>query len=168
MSSTRCRALTLRLPSQRGKRITTQEQRPQRDPITGQIIGAAIEVHRQLGPGPLESPYRECLCHELRLRGFTTVRERLVPLIYKGIRVDAGYRADLIVDERVLIELKCVERLAPIHTTQVTTYLRLSSLHLGLLMNFNVAVLRDGIVRVVLGCATSRGLYRSGFRILRI
>jgi GxxExxY protein len=78
------------------------------------------------------------------------VRERVVPLIYKGIRVEAGYRADLIVDERVLIELKCVERLAPIHTTQVTTYLRLSRLHLGLLINFNVLLLRDGIVRVVL------------------
>jgi GxxExxY protein len=130
--------------------ITAQGERGPRDPITGQIIGAAIEVHRQLGPGLLESAYRECLCHELRLRGFTPLRERVVPLIYKGIRVDAGYRADLIVDERILIELKCVERLAPIHTTQVTTYLRLSSLHLGLLINFNVPLLRDGILRVVL------------------
>ena len=90
------------------------------------------------------------MCYELRSRGFNTIRERVVPLVYKGVRVDAGYRADLIVDERVLVELKCVERLAPIHTTQIVTYLRLSGLHVGILMNFNVAFLRDGIVRVML------------------
>ena len=133
----------------RAESITTEAPRAQRDSITGKIIGAGIEVHRQLGPGLLESAYRECMCYELRLRGLGTVRERTVPLIYKGVRIDAGYRADLIVDERVLVELKCVEKLAPIHTTQVITYLRLSGLHVGLLMNFNVAFLRDGIVRVV-------------------
>jgi GxxExxY protein len=135
--------------SSRAKSITTAAPRAQRDSITGQIIGAGIEVHRQLGPGLLESAYRECLCYELRLRGFSTVRERIIPLVYKGVRVDAGYRADIIVDERVLVELKCVERLAPLHTTQVVTYLRLTGLHVGLLMNFNVAFLRDGIVRVI-------------------
>ncbi len=107
-------------------------------------------MHRQLGPGLLESAYRECLCHELRLRGLSTVRERIVPLVYRGELVDAGYRADLIIEERVLVELKCVERLAPIHTAQVVTYLRLAGLRVGLLMNFNVAFLRDGIVRVIL------------------
>ena len=107
-------------------------------------------MHRHLGPGLLESAYRECLCYELQLRGLGTVRERIVPLLYKGVRIEAGYRADLIVNERVLVELKCVEKLSPIHTTQVVTYLRLSGLHVGLLMNFNVAFLRDGIVRVVL------------------
>ena len=107
-------------------------------------------MHRQLGPGLLESAYRECLCYELRLRGLRTVRERIIPLVYKGVHVDAGYRADIIVGERVLVELKCIERLAPIHTTQVITYLRLTGLHVGLLMNFNVAFLRDGIVRVIL------------------
>ncbi|HJR67256.1 MAG TPA: GxxExxY protein, partial [Gemmatimonadaceae bacterium] len=132
------------------KSITTEAPRAQRDSITGQIIGAGIEVHRQLGPGLLESAYRECLCWELRLRGFSTVSERIVPLVYKGVRVDAGYRADIIVDERVLVELKCIEKLAPIHTTQVVTYLRLAGLHVGLLMNFNVPFLREGIVRVVL------------------
>ena len=133
--------------SQRVKNIAEAIERAS---LTREIIGAAIEVHRHLGPGLLESAYRECLCHELRLRGFGTIRERVVPLVYKGVRVDAGYRADLIVDERVLVELKCIERLAPIHTTQVVTYLRLSGLHVGLLMNFNVPFLRDGIVRVVL------------------
>lgn len=122
----------------------------QRDPFTAEIIGAAIEVHRHLGPGLLESAYRECLCYELQLRGLIAVRERLLPLTYKEVRLDIGYRADLIVNERVLVELKCVERLAPIHTTQVVTYLKLCGLRLGLLMNFNVPFLRDGVVRVVL------------------
>ena len=128
------------------KGITTELKK---DPITSRIIGAGIEVHRHLGPGLLESAYRECLCYELGFRGFSTVRERLVSLVYKGVRIDAGYRADIIVDDRVLVELKCIERLAPIHTTQVVTYLRLTGLHVGLLMNFNVAFLRDGIVRVI-------------------
>lgn len=114
------------------------------------IIGAAIAVHRHLGPGLLESAYRECLCCELRLRGLAVERERVVPLVYKGTRVDVGYRADLIVNERVLVELKCVEKLAPIHTSQVVTYLRLCGLHVALLMNFNVPFLREGIVRFVL------------------
>ena len=130
--------------------MTNETARAQKDPLTGQIIGAGIEVHRQLGPGLLESAYRECLCHELRLCGLTLERERIVPLIYKGVRVDVGYRADLIVNHRVIVELKCVERLASIHTTQVVTYLRLSGLHVGLLMNFHVPFLRDGVVRVVL------------------
>ena len=135
--------------SQRARSITIETPGAQKESITGQIIGAGIEVHRHLGPGLLESAYRECLCYELRLRGFHTLRERVVPLVYKGVRVDAGYRADLIVDERVLVELKCIERLAPIHTTQIVTYLRLSGLHVGLIMNFNVPFLREGIVRVV-------------------
>ena len=121
-----------------------------KDPITSQIIGAAIAVHRHLGPGLLESAYRECLCRELQLRGMTAACERAIPVTYKGIRVDLGYRADLIVDERVLVELKSVERLAPVHATQVITYLRFSGLHVGLLMNFNVPLLREGILRFVL------------------
>jgi len=136
--------------SRRAKSITTEAQRAQSDPLTREIIGAGIEVHRHLGPGLLESAYRECLCWELQHRGFTVERERALPLIYKGARVDVGYRIDLIVDERVLVELKSIERLATIHTAQVLTYLRLSSLHLGLLMNFNVSRLTDGIVRVML------------------
>lgn len=109
-----------------------------------------MEVHRHLGPGLLESAYRECLCWELRQRALTVQRERAIPLLYKCTRVDVGYRADLIVNERVLVELKSIERLAAVHTAQVITYLRLSGLRTGLLLNFNVPVLKDGIVRVVL------------------
>lgn len=90
------------------------------------------------------------MCCELQLRGLTAVRERAIPVTYKGVRVDLGYRADLIVNERVLVELKSVERLAPVHATQVITYLRFSGLRVGLLMNFNVPVLRDGLMRLVL------------------
>jgi GxxExxY protein len=147
MTSVGDQAGTLRPSIATRQSITTDAQR---DPITGQIIGAAIAVHRHLGPGLLESAYRECLCCELHLRGLTAARERLVPVIYKGIRVDVGYRADLIVNERVLIELKSIERLAPVHATQVITYLRFAGLRVGLLINFNVPLLRDGIVRLVL------------------
>ncbi|MGQ0713072.1 MAG: GxxExxY protein [Gemmatimonadaceae bacterium] len=121
-----------------------------KDPLTAGAIGAAIEVHRTLGPGLLESAYRECLCRELRQRGLVVERERAVPLVYKGIRVEVGYRVDLLVNERLPIELKCVERLAPVHTYQMITYLRLLGLHVGLLINFNVRLLKEGIVRVVL------------------
>ena len=107
-------------------------------------------MHRQLGPGLLESAYRECLCWELNHRGLTIEREMALPLVYKGVHVDAGYRLDLIVEKRVLVELKAVERLAPVHTAQVLTYLKLTGLRVGLLMNFNADVLRDGIVRLVL------------------
>ncbi len=138
------------LLSQRAKSITTEAPRAQRDSLTGQIIGAGIEVHRQLGPGLLESAYRECLCWELNHRGLTIEREMALPLVYKGVHVDAGYRLDLIVEKRVLVELKAVERLAPVHTAQVLTYLKLTGLRVGLLMNFNADVLRDGIVRLVL------------------
>lgn len=138
------------LLSQRAKSITTEAPRAQRDSLTGQIIGAGIEVHRQLGPGLLESAYRECLCWELNHRGLTIEREMALPLVYKGVHVDAGYRLDLIVETRVLVELKAVERLAPVHTAQVLTYLKLTGLRVGLLMNFNADVLRDGIVRLVL------------------
>jgi len=136
--------------SQRAKSITTEAQRAQRDPLTAEIIGAGIEVHRHLGPGLLESAYRECLCWELQHRGLAVQRELALPLCYKGLCLDASYRLDLIVNERVLVELKAVDRLAPVHTAQAITYLRLSGLHLGLLMNFNARVLKDGIVRLVL------------------
>jgi GxxExxY protein len=135
----------------RAERIpTTEANANQRDPLTAVIIGAAITVHRYLGPGLLESAYRDCMCCELGLRGLAVARERVVPLIYKGTRVDVGFRADLIVNERVLVELKAVERLVPIHTAQTLTYLGLSGLRVGLLLNFNVPFLREGIVRLVL------------------
>ncbi len=150
MTVARYPASTLGVLYARAKSITTEAQSAQRDSITGQIIGAGIEVHRQLGPGLLESAYRECLCWELHHRGLSMEREIALPLVYKGVHVDAGYRLDLVVEKRVLVELKAIERLAPVHTAQVITYLKLSRLRIGLLMNFNTELLRDGIVRVVL------------------
>jgi GxxExxY protein len=119
--------------------------------ITHEIIGAAIEVHRQLGPGLLESSYRECLCRELLLRGIPFEREKPLPLEYKGIHLGCGYRIDLLVAGSVVVEIKAVEALAPIHDAQLLTYLRIGDWRLGLLINFNVAVLKSGIRRRILG-----------------
>lgn len=118
--------------------------------LSQQIISASIEVHKVLGPGLLKSAYEECLYHELSHRSIRVRRQVPVPLIYKNIRLDCGYRIDILVEQIVLIELKSVERLDPIHHAQVLTYLRLSKLWLGLLINFNVPVLRLGIKRFVL------------------
>ena len=120
------------------------------DPLTEKVIGAAIEVHRVLGPGLLESAYQECLCHELRLSGLSFKREAPLPVLYKGIRLDCGYRLDLVVEGQVIVEVKSVERLLPIHEAQLLTYLRLAQIHTGLLLNFNVPALRQGIKRMVL------------------
>lgn len=118
--------------------------------ITDKIIGAAIEVHRVLGPGLLESAYEECLCHELELRGLAFQRQVQLPVRYKEVLLNCGYRLDLVVAEAVVVELKAVERLEPVHEAQLLTYLRLSQLRVGLLINFNVALLKQGIVRRVL------------------
>ena len=118
--------------------------------LSREIISAAIEVHKYLGPGLLESAYEECLCHELRYRSIPVLRQVPVPLVYRNIKLDCGYRIDVLVDQLVLIELKSIERFDPIHEAQVLTYLRLSKLWLGLLINFNVPVLRLGIKRYVL------------------
>jgi GxxExxY protein len=118
--------------------------------ITEQIIGAAIEVHRVLGPGLLESAYEECLCHELRLRGVAFERQRLLPVAYKGVKFDCGYRLDLLVANAVVVEIKAIESIEPIHEAQLLTYLKLGGWKLGLLINFNVPVLKDGIRRRVL------------------
>ena len=117
--------------------------------LTGEIIGASIEVHRELGPGLLESSYEICLCHELDLRGITYKFQDPLPLEYKGIRLDCGYRLDLIVANAVVVEIKSVTGLAPIHEAQLLTYLKLTGIKVGLLINFNVAVLKDGIRRLV-------------------
>jgi len=119
--------------------------------LTGQIIGAAMEVHRALGPGLLEATYEECLCHELALRQMPFVRQRPLPVEYKGVKLDCGHRLDLLVAERVVVEIKAVEELLPIHRAQVLTYLKLGGWRMGLLINFNVPVLKDGVVRLVLG-----------------
>ena len=118
--------------------------------VTDQILGAGIEVHKALGPGLLESAYEQCLCHELRLRNVQFARQVAVPVRYKGIELDCGYRVDLLVEDSVVLELKAVDRLMPIHEAQLLTYLRLSEKRVGLLMNFNVSALRHGVVRRVL------------------
>ena len=118
--------------------------------LTEDIIRAAIEVHRALGPGLLESAYEECLCHELNLRGIAFRRQVELPVEYKGVKLDCKYRMDLVVEGAVVVEVKAVERLLPVHDAQLLTYLCLSARRVGLLLNFNVSVLRTGIVRKVL------------------
>lgn len=118
--------------------------------LTHSIIGAAIEVHRVLGPGLLESAYEECLAHELTLRAIPYERQKPLPVVYKGIKLECGYRVDLPVGGRVIVELKAVEALAPVHDAILLTYLRLSGCKIGLLINFHCAVLKDGIRRRVL------------------
>src|SRR5215212_7604362 len=123
---------------------------PHVNELTYEIIGAAIEVHRTLGPGLLESSYRECLCRELSLRKIDFKREHALPVRYKGIQLECGYRIDVLVAQLVVVEIKAVEALAPIHDAQLLTYLRLGGWNVGLLINFNVVVLKDGIRRRVL------------------
>lgn len=118
--------------------------------ITAKIIGAAIEVHKTIGPGLLESAYEECLAHEMRIRGLNFERQVPLPVAYKGVTLDCGYRLDFPVKKAVVLELKALDALQPIHEAQLLTYLRLSGWTVGLLINFNVPVLRDGIKRVVL------------------
>ena len=118
--------------------------------LTDRIIGAAIEVHRTLGPGLLESAYQVCMEHESKLRNIPFDRLVDLPLNYKGINLDAGYVIDLVYDKRVIVELKAVERVIPVHEAQLLTYMRLTGIHVGLLLNFNVPVLKDGIYRRVL------------------
>lgn len=119
--------------------------------LSEQIIGAAVEVHRHLGPGLLESAYQECLCRELILRGLSHERQVHLNLEYKGVTIRNAYRADLLVKQRILVELKAVERLEDVHSVQLLTYLRMARLHLGLVINFNAPVLWKGIRRVVNG-----------------
>lgn len=118
--------------------------------LTDKIIGAAIEVHKVLGPGLLESAYQTCIERESTLRGILFERLVKLPLNYKGIDLDAGYVIDLVYDKRVIVELKAVERVIPVHEAQLLTYMRLTGIRVGLLINFNVPVLKDGIYRRVL------------------
>jgi len=118
--------------------------------LTQQIIAAAIEVHKGLGPGLLESAYEECLCHELSMRGLRFQRQVSLPVSYKGVKLDCGYRLDLVVEDKVILELKSVEQVTPLHEAQLLTYLRLSGKKVGLLLNFNTPVMKDGIIRLVL------------------
>jgi GxxExxY protein len=119
--------------------------------LTKVIIGAAIDVHRQLGPGLLESAYEACLCHELGLRQIPYERQKPLPVTYKGLSLECGYRIDVLVDDKVILEIKSVEGLLPIHEAQMLTYMRLGGWKAGLLINFNVPLLKQGIRRLVLG-----------------
>jgi GxxExxY protein len=130
---------------------TAQQITPRVNHITRQIITAAMKVHTVLGPGLLESAYRACLLHELRKQGVAVASEVGLPVFYEGEKIDLGYRIDLIVADQVIIEIKCVEALNPVHKSQLLSYMRLSGKHVGLLINFHVEYLRDGIRRMVDG-----------------
>ncbi len=118
--------------------------------LTDQIIGAAIEVHRELGPGLLESAYEACLFHELAARGLVVQSQKELPIRYKNLIVECGFRIDLLIEEKVIVEVKTVDRIHPVHEAQLLTYLKLTGCKVGLLINFNVTLLKDGIRRRVL------------------
>jgi GxxExxY protein len=128
----------------------TQSSKADLNQLTERVIGAAIQVHRSLGPGLLESSYEICLCHELSLCHIPFERQKPIPLEYKGVKLDCGYRADLLIDGKILVELKAVEALMPLHEAQLLTYLRLGGWNVGLIVNFNVQLLKQGIRRRVL------------------
>lgn len=121
------------------------------DYLSHQVVGAAMDVHRILGPGLLESAYEECLCRELALRNIPYMRQVVLPLEYKGIHIDCAYRIDILVDDCLILEIKATTRIEPVHEAQLLTYLRLKKVWLGLLINFNVPVLKDGLRRLVNG-----------------
>jgi GxxExxY protein len=121
-----------------------------RGELTEQIIGLAIKLHRRLGPGLLESVYEECLCFELHQTGIDFERQIAVPVVYEGVLLEAGFRADIVVAHELIIEIKSVDRLLPIHEAQVLTYLRMSGYRIGLLLNFKVLRLKDGIRRFIM------------------
>jgi GxxExxY protein len=127
----------------------SDEEREHHNRISRDIIDSAIKVHRLLGPGLLESAYEACLEHELKCRQHKVLRQVVLPVTFEGMKVDLGYRIDLIIDDKVLVELKACEAIHPIYKAQLTSYLRLSGRHLGLLINFHVPMLKDGIVRQV-------------------
>ena len=138
--------LPLRTQSYTEKKLINMEI----NQITEKIIGCAIEVHKQLGPGLLESAYEECLFYELINKGLNVKKQLALPLVYKEIKLDAGYRIDLLVENKVIIEIKSVDAIADIHKAQLMTYMKLANIKLGLLINFNVLRLKDGIVRWII------------------
>jgi GxxExxY protein len=133
----------------RQERQGRQEPSALVDAAAKQVIDAGLKVHRALGPGLLESAYELCLAHELNLRGLRVGRQVPLPVQYEGLRLEAGYRLDLVVEEAIIVEVKSVESLSRLHEAQLITYLKLSGLRLGLLMNFNVTLFRDGVRRLV-------------------
>ncbi len=121
-----------------------------KDPYSRDVIGAAIEVHRELGPGLMENAYERCLCHELKIRKIPFQYQKEIPVIYKGEPLDFKYRMDLVVGNKLVVELKAVDKMLPVFEAQLLTYLRLTKIRVGLLINFNTPVLKDGITRLVL------------------
>ena len=120
------------------------------DALSNQVIGCAIEVHRELGPGLLESIYEQCLAHELKQQDIKCITQKHLPVQYKGLHLDCGYRIDLLIENSLIVELKCVESLQPIHEAQILTYMKMANINTGLIINFNVKYLRHGIKRFVL------------------
>jgi len=118
--------------------------------LTEKIIACAIEVHRHLGPGLLESAYEECYCHELRLQEVPFERQKPLPLEYKGVKLECSYRMDVVADNKAVVEIKCVEKILPVHEAQLLTYLRLSGFKVGLIINFHTNTIKNGIKRLVL------------------
>ena len=128
----------------------TKKKKMSENEISKIILGKAIEVHKQLGPGLLESAYQECLYYELKKEGLAVEKEKALPIVYKEIKLDHGYRIDLLIEKKVVIELKTVEFLTDVHTAQILTYMKLGNYKLGLLLNFNVKLLKEGIKRFIL------------------
>jgi GxxExxY protein len=139
----------MRVSGQAGSMPAIEELQTRRTDLTSGIIGAAIRVHRQLGPGLLESAYEACLAYELTKRGFCLERQKAVPLIYQTVKLDCGFRADLVVEGEVVVELKCKEAIHPVDEAQLLSHLRLLNIPIGLLINFHVVLLKDGIKRMV-------------------
>jgi GxxExxY protein len=125
------------------------QEKDRLDQISRRIIGAAIEVHRPLGPGLLESAYETCLAYELKQLGFRIEQQKPLPVVYKDVKLDCGYRLDIVVEDAIILEVKAIEQLAPIHDAQLLSYLRISGLKVGLLINFHVRVLKNGLKRIV-------------------
>lgn len=118
--------------------------------LTEKLIASAIEVHRHLGPGLLESAYEECYCHELKLQNVPFERQKQLPLEYKGVKLDCGYRMDVVADRKAIVEIKCVDKILPVHEAQLLTYLKLSGLKVGLIINFHSRFIKEGIKRLAL------------------
>lgn len=118
--------------------------------LSHRVIGCAIEVHKALGPGLLESAYKECLCFELLSNGFSVETEKALPVVYKGVELDCGYRMDIVVNKEIIIELKSVRKIEPIHESQILSYMKLSGIKQGFLINFNTVLLKDGLKSFVL------------------
>ena len=120
------------------------------DDLSNRVIGCAIKVHRNLGPGLLESTYEQCLAHELNCAGISFMLQHPLPVNYNGVKLDCGYRVDLLIDNKIIVELKSVDKILPIHRAQLLTYMKLAEIRIGLLMNFNVRFMKNGIKRMVL------------------